>query len=183
MGSSEERNWMERRPVLFAVVGAISAAAITGTVTWAVNHDGHADAQLKPTQAVRTAPTGKITSPDTAKVGNTVHLSGWIKDVPKGYALWAYNQKVSSGKLWPEYGPCLIHEDKTSWDCPDLLVDGKGEVPAQERRVRVALVTAQDAVDIEAYVIAREYKNEHPDGFSNLPADAIPIDEMKVIRE
>lgn len=177
MPGSTGPNWMERHPVMFAFSGAIIASLITGTATYkAKDHDAVAE-------TTDVAPTGGITAPGSVKVGSVVHLSGWIKDVPKGYALWGYNEKVSSGKLWPLYSPCKINAAKTAWECPDLRVGGKNDGPGSEWKVRVALVTAQDAVDIKAYAIAKEYKNQNPDGFSNLPADAIPIDEMQVIQE
>ncbi|MFC7906612.1 hypothetical protein [Streptomyces nigra] len=173
-------NWMERHPVMFAFSGLIIGALITATATYASQDDDDAD-DRKNVVATTEKPSGEITAPAVLQAGSTVHLSGWIKNVPDGYALWSYSEQVSSGKLWPQYAPCKINKDKTAWECPDLRVDGKGEGPGSGWQVRVALVTALDVVDIKAYAIAKEYKNEHPDGFASLPSDAIPIDEMQII--
>ncbi|MFE9112826.1 hypothetical protein ACFYN9_24835 [Streptomyces collinus] len=183
MSSSSGPNWVERHPVMCTASAAVIAALITGTATYTAQHRDDADEQQSTTAPTKVAPTGEITEPTSVRVGKTVHLRGWIKNAPAGYALWAYNEQVSSGKLWPAYFPCKINEAKTEWECPDLRIGGVNDGTGSEWKVRVALVTAENAVEIKSYAIAREYKNEQRDGFPNLPEGAIPIDEMNVVLE
>lgn len=173
--SSAGPNWMERHPVMCTVSAAIIASMITGGATYTAQRD-------KDAEPVEVAPTGEITEPASVKVGSKVRLSGWIKDLPKGYAIWGFNAQESSGQLWPLYSPCVVNEAKTTWTCPDVRVGGANDGPGSEWKLRVFAVTAQDVVDIKAYAIAKEYKGENPD-FSTLSEDATLIDEMKVIRE
>ncbi|MGI5423509.1 hypothetical protein [Streptomyces sp. CA-179760] len=172
---------MEQHPVLLATVTTVVGSLITGGAMYAAQSGNRATDRQNAVQAT-TKPTGKITTPGILKAGDKFRLSGWIKDVPEGYALWAFSEQVSSGKLWPQYQPCRIDDVSGAWTCPDLRVDGIGDV-GQDWQVRVALVTAQNAVDIKAYAIAKEYKDEQRDGFAGLPDGAIPIHEEKVLEE
>ncbi|MFJ8719537.1 hypothetical protein ACIRD9_41320 [Streptomyces violaceus] len=172
------------------VVGPVLAAAIGAGITvvgvLATNQPTAAAALAKPSGSIERAdPRGRHTH---------MVLSGTLKNMPKGYALWPFVED-SRGNYFPNFKPCTVEAADAgtgTWVCPELHIAQESYGEERFRKtLHVALVTADGANAIGLYrqSLVAGGKFEPPAGttaregygLGNMTIGSIEIDHQDIL--